>query len=135
MGIAKATLRNLETNTSIQVQFNPENYSLTSANDFARAPGKGGPPTVMFTGSESRSLKIKLLVDTTASRTDLRVVIQPLLDLLEKDSKTRKPPRLLFTWGGFQFRCVLQSVDQDYTRFLPSGARRIQNLASGQRSL
>ena len=32
------------------------------------------------------------------------------------------PPFLLFTWGSFQFRCVLESVSQRYTQFLTNGS-------------
>jgi hypothetical protein len=122
MSIAKATLCNLETNLVFQVQFNPqEGYSVSSSNAFTMEAGRYGPPTVEFTGTVGRKLTLNLHFDMTHIGLDVRIPIGPILALLAKDSRTGMPPRLLFTWGTFQFCCVLESAGQDYTRFLPSG--------------
>jgi Contractile injection system tube protein len=122
MSVAKATICNLETNGVFQVQFNPqEGYSVSSSNAFKTEAGRYGPPTVEFTGTVGRKLTLQLHFDTTHLGIDVRISIWPILALLEKDSRTGMPPRLLFTWGSFQFCCVLESAGQDYTRFLPAG--------------
>jgi len=122
MGIAKATIRNLATNRSIEVPFNPEEYSLDSANKFKTQDVPKGRPTVQFTGANLRRLQMDLFVDTSQSQTDVRSQVQPILELLEKDATTDAPPFLLFTWGSFHFRCLLESVGQRYTQFLTNGS-------------
>ena len=122
MGLAKATLHNLETRTAIPVQFNPEQgYVVNSSNNFNQEPGRAGPPTVTFVGTQQRQLTMELFFDTTWQQRDVRESVQQVLALLERDTKTDAPPRLLFTWGSLQFRCVLQSVNQRYTLFLGDG--------------
>ena len=92
MGIAKATIRNLATNRSIEVPFNPEEYSLDSANKFKTQDVPKGRPTVQFTGTNLRRLQMDLFVDTSQSQTDVRSQVQPILELLEKDATTDAPP-------------------------------------------
>jgi hypothetical protein len=122
MGIAKASIRNLATNRSIEVPFNPEEYALDSGNVFKPQAVPKGRPTLQYTGTNLRKLQMDLFVDTSQSQTDVRTQVQPILDLLEKDPATDAPPFLLFTWGSFHFRCLLESVSQRYTQFLTTGS-------------
>jgi hypothetical protein len=121
MGLAKASIRNLNTHQSIEVQFNPEEYSLDSANTFKTDEPKERPE-VGFTGTKLRTLQLDLLVDTSQSQADVNTSVQLILDLLEKDPTTKAPPILLFSWGSFHFPCVIESVGQRYTQFRPDGS-------------
>jgi len=103
MGIAKATIRNLATNRSIEVPFNPEDYSLTSANTFKTQDVPKGRPTVQFTGANLRRLQMDLFVDTSQSQTDVRSQVQPILELLEKDATTDAPRSSFSPGGAFSF--------------------------------
>jgi hypothetical protein len=121
MGIQKATILNLTTGRSVTVPFNPEEYSLDSSNSFDDKPADGGGPTVQFESGGRRTLTMNLFADSTPSRTDVRLQTQPIVGLAEKDSTLNGPPFLLFSWGGFQFRCVLKSINQRFAQFLPDG--------------
>lgn len=120
MGLAKATIRNLNTHQSIEVQFNPEEYTLESANSFTSDEPKDRPE-VGFTGAKLRRLQLDLFIDTSHSKTDVSDRVQLILNFLEIDPTTKAPPFLLFSWGSFHFRCVIESVGQRYTQFLADG--------------
>lgn len=121
MGIQKATILNLTTGRSVAVPFNPEEYSLDSSNSFDDKPAEGGGPKVQFQSDGLRTLTMNLFADSTPSRTDVRLQTQPIVSLAEKDPTLNGPPFLLFSWGGFQFRCVLKSINQRFAQFLPDG--------------
>ena len=122
MGIEKAVLLNLTTGENIPVMFNPEEYTVDSANSFAELaiPGLRVPP-VQFGRGIGRTLKMDLFFDTTDFETDVRDPADRVNNLLEKDPSTKGPPVLLFLWGGVQFKCVLERVSQRFTRFLSNG--------------
>jgi nucleoid-associated protein YgaU len=122
MGLDKATITNLQTGDQIPVMFNPEEYSLDLGNTFAEIgiPGLKAPP-IQYVRGNARTLKMELFFDSTDHGGDVRVATKRLTDLLEQDPRTQAPPILLFTWGGFGFKCVLESVGQRFTMFLDDG--------------
>jgi hypothetical protein len=62
-----------------------------------------------------------LFFDTSIDPKDVRTQTRRVVALLEKDRTLQAPPILLFSWGGFHLKCVLERVGQRFTRFLPSG--------------
>jgi hypothetical protein len=121
MGIQKAVIQNLSTHRSFEVPINPEEYSVDSSNSFQQAGMHAGFPTLEFTGRELHKLQLELFFDGSHRRVDVRGMMRPVLDLLEKDPTTGAPPLLLVSWGSLQCRCVLESAGQRYTQFLSSG--------------
>jgi hypothetical protein len=121
----KATILNLATGEPIAVMFNPEEYALEAGNSFAEiaVPGLRTPPLQYGRGT-SRTLKVELFFDTTRDGSDVRLQTSRIVGLLDKDARLNAPPVLLFLWGGFQFRCVLERVGQRFTMFLADGAPR-----------
>ena len=122
MSLEKATIINTNTEESISVMFNPEEYTLDKANNFAEVgiPGLMSPPIQYVRGS-LRTLKMELFFDTYEEKADVRAHTQKIANLLEKDPSTQAPPILLFAWGQLNFRCVLDSVSQRFTMFLNDG--------------
>lgn len=123
MALEKATIINLNTDERIPVMFNPEEgYSLDSGNSFAEIgiPGVKTPP-IQYVRGNSRSLQMELMFDTRDNWADVRQRTQPLVKLIDDDPATQAPPVLLFTWGGFNFKCVLESVSQRFTLFAEDG--------------
>ncbi len=120
----------LQTGDRIQVMFNPEEgYSLDSGNTFAEIgiPGLGTPP-IQYVRGNSRSLRIELFFDTQEAGIDVRTRTRQITSLLDQDIETQAPPILLFSWGGFNFKCVLESVEQRFTIFLSDGTPVRANL-------
>jgi nucleoid-associated protein YgaU len=120
--LQKATITDTATDNSIEVQFNPEEYTLNRENNFAQAavPGLSGP-LLQFVHGNLKTLEMELFVDTYEAGTDVRAVTDQVTGLMNINEKLHAPPVLLFTWGSLSFACVLAKVSQRFIMFLPSG--------------
>ena len=130
MSLEKATITNLETGDRIQVMFNPEEgYSLDSGNTFAEIgiPGLKTPP-IQYVRGNGRTLRMELFFDTQEALIDVRTRTGQITSLLNQNLETQAPPILLFSWGGFNFKSVLESVEQRFTIFLSDGTPVRANL-------
>jgi nucleoid-associated protein YgaU len=122
MGLTKARITVENTGQRIDVQFNPEEYSLNKDNNFASQAIPGlSSPLLQFVHGNVRTLDMELFFDTTQDRTDVRNQSQQVVDLLKIDSDLHAPPVLLVAWASLQLRCVLVRANQKYTRFLEDG--------------
>jgi hypothetical protein len=133
MAVRPAVLINQDTNTSVEVLFNPAEYSLNKDNSFARAAVFGlGSPVIQFVNGNVRTLELELLFDsleehTRAGRTlnaagsDVRDLMQPVLDLLEINPDTHAPPHMQFAWADFTFAGVVTRAQQRFLMFRESG--------------
>ena len=122
MGLTKARITVENTGQRIDVQFNPEEYSLNKDNNFASQAIPGlSSPLLQFVHGNVRTLDMELFFDTTQDRTDVRDQSQKVVDLLKIDSDLHAPPVLLVAWASLQLRCVLVRANQKYTRFLEDG--------------
>lgn len=122
MALDKATIINLENDEQIPVMFNPEEYSLDLGNTFAEIgiPGLQASP-IQYVRGNLRTLNMELFFDTYEKQADVRAETQRVTRLLEKDVTTQAPPVLLFSWGGLNFKCVLESAGQRFTMFRNDG--------------
>lgn len=123
MPLEKATIVNTETNDKLTVQFNPEEYSLNTDNNFAQAaiPGRSSP-LLQFTHGNLRTLEMELIFDSYEQRTDVRPKVRQLTSLLDINPDTHAPPVLLFVWGSLSFSCVLAKASQKFVLFLSDGS-------------
>jgi nucleoid-associated protein YgaU len=121
--LQRAIITDTATNNFIEVQFNPEEYTLNRENNFAQAavPGSSGP-LLQFVHGNLQTLEMELFVDTYEAGTDVRVVTDQITGLMNINEKMHAPPILLFTWGSLGFPCVLAKVSQRFIMFFPSGA-------------
>ncbi|MEZ4731294.1 MAG: LysM peptidoglycan-binding domain-containing protein [Caldilineaceae bacterium] len=127
MALDKATLINLETQEAIPVMFNPEEYTLEQGNSIAEigVPGLEKSP-IQYVRGNIRTLQMELFFDTYELQHDTRLRdvrnhTGRITRLMEKDSITQAPPLLLFAWGTFQFKCVLESASQRFIMFARDG--------------
>ena len=122
MALDKATIINLETGEQIPVMFNPEEYTLDTGNTFAEIgiPGLQASP-IQYVRGNLRTLKMELFFDTYEQKVDVRKETRRISSLLDKNIISQAPPILLFSWGSLQFKCVLDSVGQNFTMFLSDG--------------
>jgi hypothetical protein len=132
MTLEKAKIKNIVTDKTFQVLFNPEEYTLNKDINYAQAavPGLSGP-ILQFVNGNMTTLEMELLLDsyedhqegevTVAPRSDVRLLTQQFSGLMDINSDTHAPPLLLFTWGTLTFQCVLARVSQRYIMFLPDG--------------
>jgi nucleoid-associated protein YgaU len=133
MTLEKALLTNTATNERVVVMFNPEEYTLKQDVNYARAAVPGlSAPLVQFVAGNQQMLQMELLVDTyeehkdgdrvlNRAGDDVRALTKKITDLMKIDGSLHAPPVALFTWGSLAFTCVVQSVSQKFTMFMPSG--------------
>jgi nucleoid-associated protein YgaU len=118
----KATLINTATNERIEVQFNPEEYTLNRENNYAQAavPGLSGP-LLQFVHGNLKTLDMELFVDSYEAGSDVRELTGKLAALMDIDPKLHVVPVLLFVWGSLTFACVLAKLSQRFVMFRPDG--------------
>lgn len=105
----------------VKVLFNPEKYSLEKS---AAWEEKGKQKTLEFVGISRKSFSIELFYDTYEAGTDVRVYTNEIVQLMDPtvEYKGKKvPPVCLFSWGGFNFRGIVEKVTQNFSLFLNSG--------------
>lgn len=122
MALEKAQITTIATGESIQVMFNPEEYTLESGNNFAEVgvPGLAVSP-IQYVKGNGRTLSMSLFFDTTEFAVDVRSETQKITNLLNQTNADKAPPILLLSWGSLSFQCVLESVSQRFSFFMESG--------------
>jgi nucleoid-associated protein YgaU len=120
--LRKAVITNTATEERIEVQFNPEEYTLQRENNYAQAaiPGAGAP-LLQFVHGSLKTLEMELFLDTYEAGTDVRDLTARFTRLMDIDPRLHAPPVLLFTWGSLTFACVLGKVTQRFIMFHPDG--------------
>jgi hypothetical protein len=110
---------------SIQVLFNPTQYSVDKGNTIAQAAIPGlVAPILQYVHGNMRTLSMDLFFDTYEKGTD--VTKDPrgtnqIYRLLYLDPATHAPPICDLRWGTFYFRGVLDHVSGKFTLFLSDG--------------
>lgn len=127
-GLEKAILTNTNSGDRIDVQFNPEEYTLNRDVNYAQAAIPGlSAPLLQFAHGNMRTLEMELLLDTyeahpgSAAGADVRDLVRGITGLMDIDPSTHAPPVLLFTWASLSFTCVLARASQKFIMFRPDG--------------
>lgn len=125
-GLVRAYLEILEPrvkNPIIPLRFNPTEYQLQKANNFAEIaiPGLESPP-IQFVRGASEKLTAELLVDTSDTLEDVRTrYVNKLRGLMRLNGELHAPPIVRFTWDTQVFVGVLESLNITYVLFTPDG--------------
>jgi LysM repeat protein len=107
----------------IPLKFNPTEYQIQKANNFAEIaiPGLESPP-IQFVRGASEKLTAEVLVDTSDTLEDVRLVyVNKLRGLMNLDRELHAPPIVSFTWDKQVFKGVLDSLNITYVLFTPQG--------------
>jgi len=119
----------------ILVQFNPTEYTLNKGAQIAEIAIPGiDSPILQFIRGQNATLTMELLFDTTrpipgldrsdmgVAALDVRLLTEPIHQLVKIQSKTHAPPRVRFHWGlGVSFKAIVESVQQRFKLFSPLG--------------
>lgn len=116
---------------TIEVQFNPTEYSLTKGAQIAEIAIPGiDSPILQFVAGQNEKLTLDLFFDTTLPDETHGVgTVKPVTDYTKKvyqlvkiHSTTHAPPKVRFIWGkGLAFVAIVESVTQKFTLFDPEG--------------
>jgi len=123
--LVKATLTHLATLERLQVQWNPRSYSLQRSNALVApaALGSGSERLQLSAGGTDR-FHARLLFDSTevdGPERNLRLPLERLESWAEAEAAGLLPPFVLFLWGSFRFRGVIEEVQQECVRFDSDG--------------
>jgi LysM repeat protein len=122
MGLTKAKITIEYSGASLDVMFNPEEYSLNRDNNFASQAIPGlSSPLIQFAHGNLRTLDMELLFDTYEKLSDVRIETEKFVHLMEIDPELHAPPILVVAWASLQFRCVLTKASQKFILFLDDG--------------
>jgi nucleoid-associated protein YgaU len=113
----------------IPVQFNPAEYTLAKGAQIAEINIPGiDSPILQFVRGQTATLSLELFFDTTAQGmgvapvVDVRILTEPVHQLVKIQPNTHAVPRVRFRWGvGLSFRAIVDSVQQKFTLFNPVG--------------
>ncbi len=121
--LEKAKLINVDKNETWDVLFNPKEYSVQKSVQWEphKAPGLDAPEHE-FTSGNPAVLNVELFFDTYEQKKDVRAEhTQKIIGLALVDPDKHRPPKVMFTWGGFKFVGFIESLNLRYTMFLPDG--------------
>ena len=107
----------------IPLHFNPTEYQLQKANNFAEIniPGLESPP-IQFVRGASEKLTADLVVDTSDTLEDVRErYVNRLRGLMNINIELHAPPIVRLVWNGQVFVGVIESLNITYTVFTPAG--------------
>lgn len=105
---------------AIWFEYNPPEFESSKDVNWAEIgiPGLNFPIQQFIRGGlRSLSLEVYFNVDYYDQQYDVRDSVKRLESLVEKTEETLSPPICLFSWGDFQFTCVIGSVTARYTMF------------------
>jgi nucleoid-associated protein YgaU len=107
-----------------EVIFNPAEYSLDKANQFASAalPGLSNP-IFSFVNGDADTLTMELFFDTFTNKggADVRIDTNRIARLLEIDPELHAPPPVRFVWGPLSFKAIIERLSQRFTMFRDDG--------------
>jgi len=119
--------------SAFYVPFNPNNYSLSKANQIAEAAIPGlNAPILQYVHGNTRTLDMELFFDTYEKRKPVTADTvdddggtvcgtDKIYKLLLIDPSTHAPPICKVSWGHFIFECVLDHANEKFTLFLSDG--------------
>ena len=136
MPFAKLTITTEDGSTQIQALYNPEKYSVNKAVQYAEIGIPGlDEPVLQFIRGQNEKVTLDLFFDTTEQGmvdnvTDVRKLTVDVYNLLKVDPETHAPPRFRIEWGtGMSLfgqghtssLCVMESMNEEFTLFAPTG--------------
>jgi len=120
--LTKAQLMNSDTNETLDVLFNPKEYSIQKSVQWEphKAPGLDSPEQE-FTSGNPAVLSVELFFDTYEDKKDVKEYTDVIYNMALVNSDTHRPPLVMFNWGSTQFTGVVESLTLRYTMFLSDG--------------
>jgi hypothetical protein len=120
--LEKAKLINFDTNDTMDVLFNPKEYSIEKSVQWEphKAPGLNVPEQE-FTSGNPAVLSVELFFDTYEAKTDVHEHTDKIMNLTLINADKHRPPLVQFQWGSTMFQGVLETLTLRYTMFLSDG--------------
>ena len=109
----------------VTAQFNPKELQVDKSVSWTNSQGPATEdPEQEFKEPQSSSLSATLYFDTFETKGDVYgQYVSKLEKMVQIESSLGRPPMVIFQWGNFTFKGVVESLSQKYTMFLPNGTR------------
>lgn len=123
--------------SAIDVCFNPKEYSLEKSVEWDAEKAFSDAPHPEFKAPKPMTLSVTLQFDSYEERVNVRDKWVRKIEKLAfmkaqfpndgkgvksvKEKQKYRPPVILFVWGRFSFKGVIESLSQKYTMFLSDG--------------
>ena len=110
--------------TIIECKFNPPEYSMQKQVQWGELSATGSGASIQqFVEGKSERLSMELFFDTSEEQEDVRdAYVNDFDKLVQVDPELHAPPICKVVWGGgINFKALVESIDKDFTMFLPSG--------------
>jgi hypothetical protein len=110
-------------NPIVPFHFNPTEYQIQKGNTFAEIPIPGlESPPIQFIRGASEKLSADLLLDTSDTLEDVRIVyVDRLREMMRLSEELHAPPIVNFVWDSAIFKGVVESLGITYTLFTQEG--------------
>ena len=106
---------------SVTFRFDVRSYTRSAANEFTEVPLPGLVSALQFDRPLGDRIRMTLRFDTSESGEDVRVEMEPVLELLEVVPELHAPPVLRLVWGNEEVTCVFESVVTTFESVDPVG--------------
>jgi hypothetical protein len=124
MGLTKVLIKATEGSAGqLEAQFNPKDLEEGYSQSWTPTGAHTDDPRQEFKEPQSRTLSCTLYFDTYETKKDVAQVVQPLIKMTRMDADLGRPPLVLFTYGKYVFKGVIESLNMKYTMFLEDGTR------------
>lgn len=132
---ARAAFLNLDKGEAkaFEVQYNPKEFRVEKSMTWQEAqnPGPSAQP-IQYQKGAPMTASFDLIFDTTGDGANVQTTwVEPLLSLTNAnvqpaqgepaEQQKKRPPTLLFQWGSFKMKCVIESVSVSYLMFKSDG--------------
>jgi len=117
-------LEGINVNKKREVLFNPTEYIVEYGSSYQETAVPGlSNPILQFVNGSAEVLTMDLLFDTYTDRSgsDVSEITDRFIKFVSIDGDTHAPPRVLFKWGQFSFKAVVEKITQRFTMFLGDG--------------
>ena len=126
----------IEPDTAVTVQFNPESLKVSFANQLVQPKGAGdqkGTPARQFVGAGTTKLALTLWFDVASPQEgdspvdDVRKLTQKVAFFITPkgaggaNNDAFTPPAVSFRWGTFRFDGLMDSLEETLEYFSPEG--------------
>lgn len=130
----KGALANLETGETKQFQYNPRGSEFTRTVNFATVTSPGMPyPLSYYVNGGLRTFSVELFMydrPTTGAIVQYRKFIETMLPPENnKDSSYKKPPEVLYSYGGECVKCVIEEFKYKVEDYAEDGTPYLAKLS------
>jgi nucleoid-associated protein YgaU len=106
----------------LTAKFNPNQVTIQKSASVVQNPRRqSNTPNSNFNHGNAARLTMDLFFDTYEDGEDVRDYTQKLYDLVNVEGSEHRSPLCKLVWGKELFQGILQSLNQRFTLFLPSG--------------